>query len=282
MMAMQDTVQLIHSESERLTQYVHTLLPDALERPSPCEGWTVGDVVAHLVWFAETYGGMMARGLRGDVSAPEGFPTPGTLSGPAVDALYGQGALVRRRQLGEQLLPTFVHTYDQLNALLQGIGPEDWEKPCYHTLRLRPVHSFLPTIIQELAVHEWDIRSSLEPSPSLSVASITVLLEKLPTNRRPWTLPFPSRATASGPIRYCFDLTGMVAAKRDIVVEGEKARMETPGEVSANLYVRGDTGTFILLMYGRLSLASALATGSFKAEGDLELVSDFDRWLEGH
>jgi putative sterol carrier protein len=74
----------------------------------------------------------------------------------------------------------------------------------------------------------------------------------------------------------------MVAARRDIVVEGEKARMEPPGEVSANLYVSGDTGTFILLMYGRLSLASALATGSFKAEGDLELVADCDRWLEGH
>jgi uncharacterized protein (TIGR03083 family) len=58
MISMQDTVQLIHSESERFKQYVNTLLPDALERPSPCEGWTVSDVVAHLVWFAETYGGI--------------------------------------------------------------------------------------------------------------------------------------------------------------------------------------------------------------------------------
>ncbi len=282
MMSIQDTVTLIHAESKRLEHYVNTLLPAALERLSPCEGWTVGDVVAHLVWFAETYGGMMERGLRGDTSAPEGFPTPGTLSGPAVDALYGQGGPARRRELGEKLLSTFVQTYDELNKMLDGIGPEDWEKPCYHTLRLRPVHSFLPIIIQELVIHEWDIRSSLEPSPSPSVDSTSVLMEKLPNNRRPWTIPFPSRPTVSGPIRYRFDLTDMGANRQDVVVEGDKARMETPGEAPANLYMRGDPGTFILLMYGRLSLDSAIAAGSFKAEGDLELVPDFDRWLEGH
>ena len=57
MRANQDMVQLIHTESERLKHYVSTLPPDALARPTPCAGWTVADVVAHLVWFAETYGG---------------------------------------------------------------------------------------------------------------------------------------------------------------------------------------------------------------------------------
>ena len=285
MMSRQERVRLIHAESERLKHYVSTLPPEALERSSPCEGWTVGDIVAHFVWSwsDETYGGMIARGLRGDTSAPEGFPIPGTLSGPAVDALYGQGAPARRQKLGDTLIPVFVQTCDHLNEMLRGIGPEDWDKPCYHTHRLRPVHSFLPTIIQEFAIHAWDIRSSLEPSPSLSVDSIPILMEKLPNNRRPWTIPFPSRATASGPIRYRFDLTGMGADGQDVVVEGDKARMEPSGEAPANLYVRGgDTEAFILLIYGRLSLDSAIAAGSFKAEGDLELVPDFDRWLAGH
>ena len=282
-MSRQDMVKLIHVESERLKQYVNTLPPDALERPSPCEGWTVGDVVAHLVWFAETYGGMMERGLRGDTSAPEGFPTPGTLSGPAVGALYGQGAVDRRQELGDTLIPVFVQTCDQLNVMLRGIGPEDWDKPCYHTRGLRSVQRFLTTIIQEFAVHEWDIRSSLEPLPTLSVASLPVLMQKLTNPRyRPLRVPFPSSTRASGPIRYRFDSTDRNADRRDIVVEGEKARMEPPGEALANLYVRGDTGTFVLLMYGRFCLDSAIATGSFKAEGNLELVPDFDRWLKGH
>jgi len=77
----QAQVKLINSESERLKECVNALPPEALERPSPCEKWNVGEVIAHLDWFAETYGGMIERGLRGDLSPTEGFPAvPGTLS----------------------------------------------------------------------------------------------------------------------------------------------------------------------------------------------------------
>ena len=54
------------------------------------------------------------------------------------------------------------------------------------------------------------------------------------------------------------------------------------GEGPADLYVTGDTSTFILMMYNRLSMDWALSTGSFAAEGDLELVADFDKWLAAH
>jgi len=210
----QAQAELITSESERLKQQINTLNSEALEKPSPCERWNVGEVIAHLVWFAETYGGMIERGLRGDLSPTEGFPAvPGTLSGPALEELYAQGAIARRRNLGENLLAAFNERYDWLIDMVKGIGPEDWDKPCYHTLRIRPVHSFLPAIIQELAVHEWDIRSTLEPSPPLSEASLPALMEKLPTNRRPWTIPFGTVSTSSGPKCYRFELTGAGAGE---------------------------------------------------------------------
>ncbi len=279
---LQDSVKLIRSESERLKQYVNGLPPEALERPSPCELWDVGDVIGHLDWWTETYGGMMERGLRGDLSATEGFPAQGTLSGPGFDELYGQAAIARRRSLGHSLIPTFNGRCGQLNDMLKRIGPDDWEKPCWHASKMRPVGWFLPVIIQELAVHEWDIRSSVAPAPALSVNSLPVLMEKIPSNRRPWTLPFQTRSTSSGPIRYRFELTGVAGARRDIVVEGDKARLETLGEGSANLTLAGATDAFVLLMYGRLRLGSAIAAGRFKAKGGLALVPDFDRWLEGH
>jgi len=65
---LQNIVKLIRSESERVKQYLNSLPPDALERPTPCELWEVGDVIAHLVWFAETYEGMMERGLRAEAT----------------------------------------------------------------------------------------------------------------------------------------------------------------------------------------------------------------------
>ena len=282
-MSNQDLVALIHTESERLKHYVNTLPQDAFEHLTPCEGWTVADVVAQLVWFAETYGGMMARGLRGDVSPLEGFPTAGAITGPDLEALYRQGAMARQQELSETLRPTFATTYDALNEMLNGIGLQDWDKPCYHPLGLRSVQSFLPTIVQELAVHEWDLRSCIEPSPSLSPESTPVLVAKHALNfYRPWRVSFPRNAGASNTLRYRFDLTGASADQWDIVVKGEKAHMEPPGETQADLCVRGDAGEFVLLLYGRLSLDSAIATGSFKAEGNVELIHDFDRWLEGH
>ena len=166
--------------------------------------------------------------------------------------------------------------------MLKGMGPEDWDKLCYHSTGLRSVASFLPTLISELALHEWDIRSSLEPSPPVSEDSMPVLMEKIPSNRsRPWSIAFPDMEDATGPIRYRFELTGEVGGKQDILVEGGKARMETAGDGSANITLAGDTGTFVLLMYGRLRLESAIATGGFHAKGNLGLVPGFDRWLEG-
>lgn len=278
------TVKLIQAESKRLKQYLHALPQAALECPTPCERWSVGDMIAHLVWFAQTYGGMLERGLHGDLSAPDGFPDAGHLSGPEVQELYAMGSIDLRHVLGVGLLPAFNERYDWLNETLKRIGPEDWKKPCYHTSGLRSVESFLPTIIQEWAIHEWDIRSSLGPAPTLSADSLPVLMAKLPldkppTNRRPWRTPFPTGHDRSQPIRYRFALRGPGGAKLDIVVEGDKPRLEVAGEGPADLSLTGDTSTFVLMVYDRLSLDWAISTGNFTAEGDLELVVGFDRWL---
>ena len=46
--APEDTVKLISAESERLTQYLTTLSPEAWRTPSACERWQVRDVVAQV------------------------------------------------------------------------------------------------------------------------------------------------------------------------------------------------------------------------------------------
>ena len=276
-------VELIRSESQRLKEYLNTLPPEALERPSPCEMWDVGEVIAHLEWFAETYGGMMARGLRGDLSPTEGFPeSPGKLSGFHGAEVYGQAAIERRRSLGKNLLPAFNERYDWLIEMLKGIGPEDWDKPCYHQVRIRSVESFLATIIIELAVHEWDIRSTLEPSPLLSENSIPTVLERIQGNRGnrpPWSTPFPTNPTSPGPMRFRFELTGAGAKNLDVIVEDNKARLETAEEAPASFSISCDTSTFVLLMWGRISLESAKATGRLTAEGEQSHITDFERWF---
>jgi len=190
-------VELIRSESQRLEEYLNTLPPEALDQPSPCEKWNVGEVIAHLVWFAEYYGGMMERGLGGDQSPTEGFISvpPGTPNRQViVDEFCGQAAIDLRRTLGQKLIPAFKERYDWLNDMLKGIGPEDWNKPCYHSTGMRSVESFIPTIPSELALHEWDIRSALEPSPGVSEGAFPPLCVII--CRRPLRFPDQSAGIA--------------------------------------------------------------------------------------
>ena len=53
--ALKSCVKFIQEESEQLTHYVNGLPPDALNHPSACTRWEVGDVIAHWIWFMEYY-----------------------------------------------------------------------------------------------------------------------------------------------------------------------------------------------------------------------------------
>lgn len=278
-------VELIRSESERIMEYFNALPPEALEKPSPCENWNVGEVIAHLVWHVETYRGMMERGLRGDQSPTEGLPSvpAGTPNRQViVDEAYGQAAIDRRRSLGQDVILAFTEQYGLLNDLLAGIGPNDWDTPCYHVAGSRSVESFMTTYLMELAVHEWDIRSTREPSPTVSDRLMPILMDKIPGKLgRPWSISFPTTFASTEPIRYRFKLTGVDSQQLDVVVEDNKARQEAAVEAPANVSITCDANTFALLMYGRFSLGSAMAAGRLTAEGDKALITDFDSWLAG-
>jgi len=205
MTTQENTLRLIISETERFKRYINSLTQDDLRKSTPCEDWDVGELIAHLVWFAQNYRGLIERGLRGDLSVPEGFQATPT-KGPSISKAYSNAAVNMRQSLGEDLLLAFGEQFDKFYNLLQGLGPEDWVRPYYHPYlaNKRGIDSILTTIVQETAIHEWDIRSSLETSALLSDESLPILMEKLPSNRRPWNSPFRFISAAQGPIRYGF------------------------------------------------------------------------------
>ena len=83
------------------------------------------------------------------------------------------------------------------------------------------------------------------------------------------------------PVRYRFALTGSVPTELDIVVAENQARLEPAGTAHAHVRCSCDTATFVLLMYGRLPLARALATGRLGMDGEAELVTAFAQWFRG-
>jgi uncharacterized protein (TIGR03083 family) len=204
-----DHVTLLQSESARIKQYLHSLPPDAWDRPSACTQWQVRDVVAHLAGVAEFYAGSAARGIQGDHSPPPGRPPAGTGSAMAGSESLARRVIAERQRLGDHVLAAYDAADDQLNRLLAGLDPQDRPKPCYHPGGIVPAQNFIDLRLKELAMHEWDIRSRLEPNAPLSPASLpaimTTIADSIASGSIPWAFwPGPR---LSAPVRYRFVVT---------------------------------------------------------------------------
>lgn len=278
-----DHVALVQAESARLLQYLHALPADAWRQPSACTQWQIQDVVAHMAGVAEFYADTLSRGLQGDTTPPEGFPAPGTVNAAAMAEPLAQMARATREQLGTQVLATCEAAVTRLNALLTRVGAQEWERPCYHPWRLMPVQQFLPMSLQELVLHGWDIRSRLDPETPLAPESLPALVELIATSRTSGFLDWAFRpgAQLSTPVRYRFAVAGTKPSRVDIVVEGEQAHLEEAGDTPASVTFHCDPETYVLVMYGRLSLEAAHTMGRLQIEGDQALTRAFGQWFKG-
>lgn len=137
--------------------------------------------------------------------------------------------------------------------------------------------------LQELVLHGWDIRSRLTPAASLTPESFTALLELIATSRTSGFLnwAFCPGTKLSTSVRYRFEITGAVPSRMDIVVEGDQAHVAEAGNTAASVTFHCDTETYLLVMYGRLSLEEARTLDRLSIEGNQELAAAFGQWFKG-
>lgn len=278
-----DRVTLLQSESARISTYLHTLSPDVWERPSACTDWQVRDVVAHLARVGEFYARSAARGLQGNHSAPAGGTPAGMGSAMTGSHSLAQRVIAERERLGDRVLTVYDAADDQLNGLLAGLNQQDRAKPCYHPGGIVPAENFIDLRLKELTLHEWDIRSRLEPNAHLSSANLPAILtniaDSIASGSIPWAFwPGPK---LSAPIRYSFAVTGPVLYRTTLIVAGDRVDIEKTGDATADVTFQCDTEAFVLMMYGRLSLEAALDNGRVVIVGDRSLAIEWSQWFKG-
>jgi len=278
-----ERVAVFHAEADCLAQYLDTLPPDAWIHPSACEGWAVRDVVGHLIFVAEFYADVIARGVQGDTALLPDRP-PG--DGPELAAFHAYlaaRAIAIREREEAHLRATFRTRFEQLHHLLAGLTPQDWDTPCafWRFVGPIPVRMFLSLVIPELAIHGWDIRSRFATPAPLSAASVPVLLARIPR-----MLEWPGvgilrlDAGAPQPVRYRFELGGAVPSTYDILVENDLARIAPVDAAPPHVTFRCATESFVLLMYRRLTLEPMMQAGHLAVDGDPGLTAAFERWLK--
>ena len=65
-------IQTVNNEANRLGGFLTGLDEQMWSRDSACEGWVIGDVVAHLAGGAATWANAITRAVSGDSGPPEG------------------------------------------------------------------------------------------------------------------------------------------------------------------------------------------------------------------
>ena len=269
---MQTRTHLARFEAERLAAYLGGLSEAGWNHATACDLWQVGDVVAHLVWIGEFYVTFITRALAGDITPPPGSPRDERYTGLPPEDFYDLKAREYRDYLGNQILSTFVRRFEALSQVLEGLTPDDYDKPCFYHSGNRPVWTLADLTIQELAVHAWDIQSHTEPGTPLSPESQPVLLERVVQRPQP---ALNLTATADGPATLRFQLSGAVNRAYDITLSANATDIGLAGDAQAAATLNCDTETFIMMLYRRLNLAGGMADGRIAVSGDDALARAF-------
>ncbi len=255
-----------------------------LNRQSACHAWTVRDVAGHLTNRAERQIASMTRGRAGDSAPPAGF-TPAA-SNMEMSAANADADIAYAQSLGGQLLPEFRRLYAELSALLDGFSGDEWQQPCWHPRRgAMTAREYVSQRIQELAVHDWDIRSAFDADAQLHPDAIPVLLGM---SERWLRSAYNPGADPPATVRRIW--FRMYDAESIHVEAGPESAEVTTGPPAytdaANFDLLVDTfaNTYLLLAYGRLDVSDKTLYGKqlwLAGEQPLAQIERFTRWMQG-
>ena len=273
----QQEVAVIGTLARGLNEFLNGLSPNDLRRHSACDAWTVRDVTGHLTNRAERQIASMTRGRQGDAAPPPDFSAP--TDNMAMSAANADADIAYSIALGDGLVPTFERNYRELHLLLSSFSGGDWRCDCWHPRRgTMTAREYVSQRIQELAVHDWDIRSAFDPQAALHPDAIPVLLGMSARWLRSAYNPGDDPPTSD--IRYLFALSD--ADPIDVLVEPEGVQVGAgihPDPDDIDMLVACNANTYLLLAYGRIDVDTA--ANSLVAIGAEGLLERFARWMVG-
>lgn len=274
-MAPSDIRTAAMNELARLTEMVNGLPLERWSERSAVAEWSIGDVVTHLNLAFGLY-----RRLLGAVVSGSGagalWKTLGRIgetvapaASPAINALNRAIPKVLDRSLAPEVVKgQFVASSRAFGQQLEAIGPNDYTRPVYYVGGPYPLSFFLAMVVNEMAIHGWDIRSRLEPDAHLSFEARAVL---------PWFYfsgtPFmlhPPKGT-QGTVQVILEDPGAEMWWS----LGPKITQATGRAPQLAATIRGPSGIFSLVLGGRIAPDDATRTTSLTVEGDAALATAF-------
>src|SRR5450631_1133804 len=217
--------------------------PQAWDRLTACANWQVRDVVGHLVDTTESYFVAFdaARAMSGVDPA---YPLTGMAS--RADA---QARALRSIPQAE-LLERARNDFTKMDAILQGLAPEDWAGLTVPHFYMGPLPAFFYPAFQliDYGVHSWDIREGAGLAHGLSGEVADLLV---PFMFVLWQAT-ASATQDSSPYELGIRITsGANAGDTRVRVGAQGLTYETGDLADVATVIEFDPASFVLTVFGR-------------------------------
>ena len=248
-----DTIlRVVREEAEGLFALAEQ--PGAWERPTPCDGWSTRDIVAHIVDTTEGYFAAFdaARGT-GEIGEPYGLVVMGEKVNEFATAFRGVPQA--------ELLGRLRSDFEKMQAILEPIGPEDWSGFMVTHPYMGPVPAFFYAAgqLMDYGVHSWDIRQGSGQAHGLSGDAADLLV--------PFMFEIWRGTVRADEVSEAFTIgirvTGRNAGDYRVTVSGEGLAYE-PGDLAdLPAVIEFDAGSLVLTAFGRSN------SGTVRGDRDL-------------
>jgi len=253
-------VDALEETWDSIDRLVRPQPPAAYDAPTACPGWSVRDVLSHLLGFEAMLGGASVPEFEG--------PWPDYVRN-AVGEMNETFVQAHRDEPGIEVLDQFREvTHRSLDALRK-LDDEAWEKVGWSPEGERPYHRFQETRVLDSWIHLQDIRDALlEPADDHGVG------EEIVVNRFESALPYVvgKRMRAPDGTLVQVNLSGRLARSVLIGVQAGRAEALSDTAQTPSVEITTPVALFWRRAAGRISAEAFLAASATHVSGDRALA----------
>lgn len=242
------TLAVLTGHRRRFGSTVATLTVDELAAPSRCRGWTVADVLRHLVWVDATMGRLWA----GDESPVEGFD-PRTTPDESVRA--------DRAVPDEEFQRRYLSSTEAMIVELESADAPGFGRPSLSPAGRVPWWMSVMHLGWDSTVHERDVLAPLGRTVDAVPGEAQLCLG--------YSLVLASLFDRKGPLNVRIGTTRLRRDGGPVTVEATDAGPDLEGADDGTVVLTGDPVATVDALCGRGSLTDALS-------GDAAVIGRLD------
>ena len=262
-MAYEWIIDALDTTWDSIDRVVRPQPPESYDAPTPCPGWSVKDVLSHLVGFEKMLHGEPVPTHRGE--------WPSYVHNPIGEFNEAYVQASRDRPGIEVLDELRVQCARSLGAL-RALNDAGWEKVGWSPEGERPYHRFQETRVVDSWIHLQDIRDALlQPEDDHGPG------EEIVVNRFESGLPYVVGKRMKSPdgTSVQVNLSGRLARSVLIgVVDGRAVALKESSE-TPTLEITTPVALFWRRAAGRISAEALLAASATDVRGDQAMAGAF-------